>query len=183
MANRPHVLDDVDYELLALVQEDWDRGSAELSEALAKRGHKLGGNACHNRIVALQESGHIKKRCAILNPAAKELGVSQICFMIVKIPVKSKENVEQFIEAASTNEAVVEVYSMLGLCDYLLKVRVKNLAEAEEISQVIGGTIAEIQTFGAGKTHKETTAVRIPRHDPATAVSGEVVAMSSKVRR
>ncbi len=85
--------------------------------------------------------------------------------MIVKMYEHDDASTKFFISQAQEEDAVLEVHEMTGLCDYLLKVRVLNVAEATKISQRLSQTkektIADIQTYPAGNTFKETTSIRI----------------------
>jgi hypothetical protein len=51
---------------------------------------------------------------------------------------------------------------MTGICDYLMKVRVGNMAEATRLSQKLASKVANIHTHAAGESRKEGTAIPLP---------------------
>lgn len=157
--NTNQVLDDIDYDILSIMQDDCTKTSVSLSKELKKRGISLSAAACGRRVDSLNERGYVQRNCAILDP--EKFGQNQLCFMLVKMHTQDQESIEEFISSARKEDTVLEIYEMTGLCDYLMKVRVVNLAEALRLSQRLGGKIADIQTYGAGGFRKETTAIRL----------------------
>jgi len=159
-------LDETDFFLLSIVQEDCTKTAVEISKALREKAKEagdenlaIGSAACGQRMNALNESGHIKKNCSILDP--EKFGLHQLCFMLVKMHSQDAESLEDFLSVAMAEDTIQDIYEMTGICDYLLKVRVVNIAEATKLSQKLSRTIADIQTYPAGGTLKETTAIRL----------------------
>jgi len=154
-----HVLDDIDYGLLTALQENCNQTSVSLSKELKRLGMSLSAAACGRRIDALIKGGFIQKHCAILDP--EKFGQNQLCFMLVRMHSQDQDSINEFLSSASKENTVLEIWEMTGLCDYLMKTRVTNLAEALRLSQRLAGRVADIQTFGAGAFRKETTAIRL----------------------
>lgn len=158
-----HHLDEKDCAILEILQENCSYTDVEISKILSEKSISLGPAACGNRIEALNQRGFIRKSCSILDH--EKFNLHQLCFMIVKMYEHDDASTKFFISQAQEEDAVLEVHEMTGLCDYLLKVRVLNVAEATKISQRLSQTkektIADIQTYPAGNTFKETTSIRI----------------------
>ncbi|SRR5579862_6327738 len=159
---RQHKLDDIDYLLLSILQQDCTQKPEQLSEALKAQSngkHAIGAAACRNRIDTLEEHGFISRYCAILNPNMFKR--DQVSFMLVRAAVRSEEALERFIKSARADESVLELHAVSGSCDYVLKVRVANAAEAQKLSKKLGVDVASIESLTGGETYKETTAIKL----------------------
>jgi DNA-binding Lrp family transcriptional regulator len=156
-----HVIDEIDFAILRHLQENSNRTYASISRALKKDGFEIQGPAVGNRIDTLRQRGYIAKECAIVD--YKKFGAGQMYLMLAKVPDKSGQNVQNFIEAASEIWDIMEVHETMGQYDYLLKVLVSELKEATTISLKLAKLGAVIETLSVNETMKSTTALRIPR--------------------
>jgi Lrp/AsnC family transcriptional regulator len=121
-------LDDTDRRLLEILQKD-----AGLSlEAIGEAVH-LSRNACWRRIRALEASGVISGRVALLDP--DKLGLSLSVFILVRTSEHSEHWQEQFRAATRDLPEILGVYRMTGELDYLIRARVANMAAYDRLYQ------------------------------------------------
>jgi Lrp/AsnC family leucine-responsive transcriptional regulator len=103
---------------------------------------------------------YIVANCSILDPA--KFGLGQMCFMLVEMRSQDQDSVSEFLKLAESDDSVLEIHEMTGICDYLMKVRVGNMAEATRLSQKLASKVANIHTHAAGESRKEGTAIPLP---------------------
>ena len=115
------MLDKTDVKILTLLQEDCTRPVAEIGKLVG-----LSTTPCWRRIQKLEQSGVIRQRAAILDPAKVEVGVT--VFVSIKTDQHSLDWLERFHAVVVEFEEVVEFYRMSGEVDYLLRVVVPDIA-------------------------------------------------------
>lgn len=148
------MLDEMDLKILALLQEDCTRPVAEIGKAIG-----LSTTPCWRRIQKLEETGYIKSRVAVLDPARVNAGVT--VFVSIKTDTHSLAWLEKFHQAVIDFPEVVEFYRMSGDVDYLLRVVVPDIAAYDIfykklISRV---EIAKVSSAFAMERIKYTTAL------------------------
>ena len=114
-------LDEADIRILGVLQHD-----ASLSIASVASEVHMSQNACWRRVKRLEESGVIAKRVTLLNPEA--LGLALTVFVSMRASEHSEEWLESLKAVIRDIPEVVEFYRMTGDVDYLLKLRVANMA-------------------------------------------------------
>lgn len=119
-------LDDADIRILGILQED-----ATLSIANVAVKANMSQNACWRRIKRLEESGVISKRVTILDASA--LGLDLTVFVSMRASEHSEAWLDMLNAAVRDIPEVVEFYRMTGDVDYLLKVRVENMAAYDAV--------------------------------------------------
>jgi len=152
---RKHVLNEYDYAILQLLQEDSNRPDTRISNLLAQRGLTLKSGSVGSHIAALRQNGYIRKTTAILNYA--KFGAELLAFLTVQLLDKTKA--DTFVAAAVADKDVMEVHSILGEIDYILKVRVADIYEAQKISQRLQSSYARIVTHAVSDSPKDTTEI------------------------
>ena len=110
----------MDLKILALLQEDCTRPVAEIGKAIG-----VSTTPCWRRIQKLEETGYIKSRVAVLDPAKVNAGVT--VFVSIKTDTHSLAWLETFHKAVVDFPEVVEFYRMSGDVDYLLRVVVPDI--------------------------------------------------------
>ena len=115
-------MDKVDRKLLTLLQENASLSLTELSEAV-----NLTTTPCWKRLKRLEDSGILRQRVALLDPA--KVGLSFTAFVQIKTSNHSKEWYHHFVEAISDLPEVMEFYRMAGEYDYMMKVVVADMAD------------------------------------------------------
>lgn len=115
------MLDRIDRKILNLLQKD---ASLPLEEIASRV--NLSKTPCWNRIKKLEKDGVIKQRVAILDPAKIDLGTT--VFLMLQAREHTAEWMERFSETVAAMPQVVACYRMSGSIDYLIQIRVKDVA-------------------------------------------------------
>jgi len=152
-------LDGTDLRILALLQENAERSISDIAEAI-----HLSQNACWRRIRQLEEQGYILKRVALLD--AGKLGAGMTVFVMVRAGEHSQEWLERFADAVRKIPEIVEFYRMTGEVDYLIKIRVADIAGYDRVyKQLIrSAPLTDVSGAFAMEELKHTTAIPLPIH-------------------
>jgi Lrp/AsnC family transcriptional regulator len=150
-------LDPTDLAILALLQEDADRSLQDIANAV-----NLSPNPCWRRIQKMEETGIIKKRVALLD--ATKLGVGLTVFVQVRAAEHSEAWLEDFAAAVQTIPEIVDFYRMTGEVDYLIKMRVADMAGYDRAyKKLIGAArLGDCSASFAMEEIKTTTAIPLP---------------------
>ena len=152
-------LDRFDIALLAALQED---GRLTNDALAAKVG--LSASQCSRRRSALEVDGTIERYGALLS--AKALGLAVTAFVQVTLSTHSPQNSKRFQTLIDTLDEVQEAYSLTGEADYLVKMRVTDLAALSRILNDVllpHGSVARVRSSIVLERLKETP--RLPlRH-------------------
>lgn len=114
-------LDRYDRAILDLLQRDATLGINEVAERI-----KLSPTPCWRRIQRLEQSGHIRKRVALLDQEKLNVGVT--VFVSIRTSQHNVAWFERFEAAIASIPEVMEFYRISGEVDYLLKVVVPDIA-------------------------------------------------------
>lgn len=150
------MIDDIDRRLLGLLQRD-----ASLSvDALADMVH-LSRNACWRRVKRLEADGVIQKRVALLDPGA--LGLALQVFVLIRTNDHSATWLAAFRSAVRQMPEIVAAQRMTGDLDYVLRVRVADVAAYDAFYQrlIEKVQIADVSASFVMEDIKETTALPI----------------------
>jgi Lrp/AsnC family transcriptional regulator len=152
-------LDGTDLRILAILQENSERSISEIADAI-----HLSQNACWRRIRQLEEGGYILKRVALLD--AVKLGAGMTVFVMVRAGQHSQEWLERFADAVRKIPEIVEFYRMTGEVDYLIKIRVADIAGYDRVyKQLIrSAPLNDVSGAFAMEELKHTTAIPLPPH-------------------
>ena len=151
-------LDRIDRRLLALLQQD---GRASVSQ-LAKEVN-LTVTPTLERIRRLEANGFIHGYFAHLN--ARRLGLSLLAYIEVSLDRTTPEAFDRFKEMVNVHDEIMECHMVAGGFDYLLKVRVKDMASyrtllGEQIAAVRG--VQQTHSYFVMEEVKSTHRVGIP---------------------
>lgn len=151
------MINDIDYQILKIIQQD-----ARISNAEIARQVGLAPSAVLERVKKLEERGIIRGYAAELNAA--ELGYGLTAFVAVRTNDCCVET-DKFL---SEIPEVLEVHDVAGEDSYLLKVRVKNTKDLarllrERLKNV--PNVASTKTTIVLQTIKETTALPIAQSE------------------
>ena len=148
--------DAIDRKLLRAIQQDSSRSIAELAETV-----HLSVNACWRRLKRFEEQGVIRARVALLD--ADRLGLRLTAFVSIRTNQHSPDWLERFASGVEAIPEVVEFYRMSGDVDYLLKVRLTDIADWDRVYKAIiaHGPIADVSSAFAMEEIKLTTALPI----------------------
>jgi Lrp/AsnC family transcriptional regulator, leucine-responsive regulatory protein len=134
-------LDRIDRQLLRALQAD---GRAPLTQ-LAREVH-LSVTPCTERVRRLESQGYIRGYYAQLDP--DKLGRSLLAYIQVQLDRTTPDVFERFKQAALGSEEIMECQMVAGGFDYLVKVRVRDMAAYRKF---LGERIACIR--GVMQTH------------------------------
>jgi Lrp/AsnC family transcriptional regulator len=150
-------LDPTDFSILALLQEDASLSLQHIADAV-----HLSQNATWRRIDQMQKAGIIKKRVALLD--ATRLGVGLTVFVQVRAAEHSEAWLAEFAAAVQTIPEITEFYRMTGEVDYLIKMRVADMAGYDRAyKKLIGAArLGDCSASFAMEEIKTTTAIPLP---------------------
>jgi len=114
-------LDALDIKILNLLQRDATMPLAEISSQVG-----LSSTPCWRRIQKLEEAGVIRKRVALLDRAALNVGVT--VFVAIRTQQHNARWLRDFARAVSGFPEVVDCYRMAGDIDYLLRLVLPDIA-------------------------------------------------------
>ncbi len=134
-------LDRTDRKILEILQRDGRIANADL----AKEVH-LSPTPTLERVRRLERDGFIEKYVALLNPQKME--ASLIAFVEVSLDRTTEDVLGKFAEAARRTEEISECHLVGGGFDYLLKVRVQDMAA---FRRFLGTSLASLP--GLRQTH------------------------------
>lgn len=121
-------IDDIDRRILTELQRSADLPLDQLGERVG-----LSRNACWRRVKAMEVSGIIRKRVALLD--AERLGFGLTVFMQIKAAAHDADWLERFARATKTMPEVQAVYRMTGELDYLIRARVADMKGYDRLYQ------------------------------------------------
>jgi Lrp/AsnC family transcriptional regulator len=147
-------MDRYDEQILAALQEDASLPVAELAEKVG-----LTSTPCWRRVQKLEESGVIRKRVALLDPAKLNVGVT--VFVSVRTSQHSVKWLKSFHGLVASIPEVTEFYRMAGDTDYLLRVVVPDIAAYDRVYKKLiqGAELADVSSSFAMEQIKYTTAL------------------------
>ena len=149
---RGSILDEIDFKLLALLQEDGRTSQHDLSEAVG-----LSSPATGERLRKLEERGMIRGFTAVLDP--KLLGRDVTAFIAVGID--GSRYYVGFVDGAKRHPDVLECHAITGQGSHLLKVRTRDTSTLERL-------LAEIQSWPG--VHWTTTSIVLSAHKETMAI-------------
>ena len=115
-------LDTLDYKILNILQEDNTIAIKDLAERIG-----LSFTPTYERVKSLKNNGIIKKYVAIVD--REKVGYELVAYCNVTIKNKSVEILRDFEEKLNKCPEIVEVVSVSGVYDYMIKIVTKNIKE------------------------------------------------------
>lgn len=156
-------LDAIDLKILDELQRD-----GRLSNVALARSVGLSPTPCTERVRALEAAGIIAGYAARLDAERLDLGL--LVFIEIAIDRTSQDAFDQFAAAMTRIPQVQECYMVAGGFDYLVKVRVPDMAAYREflgevLSKVPG--IRETRSYAVMERVKESAAVDLSHMNAA----------------
>lgn len=151
-------LDDIDWKILARLQENARLSNVDLAEAV-----HLSPSPCLNRVRSLEASGIIDRYVTLLDPL--EVGLTVSVFINVTLERQIESALEIFERSIQARPEVMECYLMTGDADYLLRVVVPDVQALERfildfLTRIPG--VGNIRSSFALKQVKYQTALPLP---------------------
>lgn len=149
-------MDDTNRKILRILQADATVPVAEIAEKVG-----LSTTPCWRRIQALERSGLIQRRVALLD--RKKLNVGVTVFVRLKTSQHTYEWLAGFAKAVADIEEVVEFYRMSGDVDYLLKIVVPDIDSYDAVYKrlIKSAPLSDVSSSFAMEEIKHTTAVPV----------------------
>lgn len=114
-------LDTMDHRILTLLQKDATQSVDAISEQVA-----LSRNACWRRIKAMETSGVIRARVALLDPV--KLGCPLTVMVLIRTDHHSDTWRKDFAAVVAALPEITSAQRMTGELDYVLTVRLADMA-------------------------------------------------------
>lgn len=147
-------MDTQDKKLLRLMQENAALSVAELAEQVG-----MSKSACWRRIQKFEDSGLIRQRVTLLEPA--KLGLGLTVFVSIRTNQHNAAWAQKFNEVVQSVEGVLEVYRLGGQIDYLLKAVVADMPGYDRLYQkLIDADLFDVTASFVMEEIKHTT--RLP---------------------
>ncbi len=121
-------MDNFDRKILDILQHDASLPIETIAERVA-----LSRNACWRRIKALEKAGIITRRIALVDPAAVGAGLS--AFIMIRTNRHEPDWIDAFNRAVQDIPEIVGVYRTSGDIDYIVRVRMADMAAYDRIYQ------------------------------------------------
>ncbi|WP_141925526.1 Lrp/AsnC family transcriptional regulator [Haloactinospora alba] len=156
--NRQNSLDDVDYLLLGMLQEDATRSLNELGAAAG-----VSASAVQRRLVRLRAMNVIDSQVAVLDKAAVGIGFTAVT--LVELVDDAEANHGAFREYARAEPQVQQCYAIVGQWDYVVVLVTADLAANRELSLrlfVESGLVRRYETLPTSEAVKYGLALPFP---------------------
>ncbi|MEM6621633.1 MAG: Lrp/AsnC family transcriptional regulator [Pseudomonadota bacterium] len=121
-------LDEFDRAILRHLQKDAAISLEQLADKVA-----LSRNACWRRVKRLEADGIIRARVALVDPGRVDLGLS--VYVLVRTNRHDPEWLGAFRQAIGQMPEIVGAHRMTGELDYVLRVRVADMAAYDRFYQ------------------------------------------------
>lgn len=148
---------DTHRELLRAIQEDAALTLEQLAEKIS-----VSHSTLWRRLRELEAKEIIRSRVTILDPG--KAGFTVCAFVYVNIVSHSNKNRRAFETLVKSTPEILECFSITGPHDYLLKIRVKDIAAYEFILMekiLAHEAVASASSNIALREHKSTTALPV----------------------
>jgi len=147
-------IDDIDRRILQILQADTTLPLEDIGARV-----NLSRNAVWRRIRAMEASGLIRARVALLDPGRLGLGLQ--VFITLRTADHSPDWLERFARATADLPQITGVYRMTGDIDYLIRARVADMADYDALYQRLIRRVAlsDVSASFVMEEIKDTTAL------------------------
>jgi Lrp/AsnC family transcriptional regulator len=119
-------LDDTDLKILEILQRDSTTPSSKLASLVG-----MSQSPTWRRVVALEQSGAIKKRIAVLDRHA--LGLGFMVYVLIRLKDQSQKTVDRFRSAVRSIPEILNCHMLMGDIDFLMLIITKDLESYHEL--------------------------------------------------
>ena len=158
MADNNLQLDSIDWAILAELQRDAAQPVHAIGEKVG-----LSTNPCWRRIRRLEDAGVIAGRVALVD--ADTIGLATTVFVSIRTKQHDADWLAAFAAAIEGIDEVIECHRMAGDIDYMLKLRVPDIAGYDRIYQRLIARVpglADVTASFSMEEMKYTTALPRP---------------------
>jgi Lrp/AsnC family transcriptional regulator len=149
-------MDETDLKILRILQADSTISMVDLALKVG-----LSHTPCWRRVKQLEESGAIRGRAVLLDPAIMGLSVNVLAN--IKLKAHDEETLEAFEQAALARPEIVECFVTSGDSDYAVRIVVRSIDDYEHLLKKVllhFPGVASVNSHFALKCVKNTT--RLP---------------------
>lgn len=136
-------MDHIDIKILTLLQKDCTTSVKDIAKEVG-----LSYTPTYERIKHMDESGVIKHRVSILDP--KKIGINLFAYCNVVLKEQSKNALFEFEKSVSSHPEVMEILSLSGVYDYMLKIAAKDISSYNDF---IVNKLANTPNIGQYHSH------------------------------
>lgn len=157
MTKKPK-LDDIDYKILEVIQEDGKISNLNLSKQIG-----LSPAPTLERVKKLENSELIKSYHAELDNEA--LGLNLNALIQVTLVRQQNDAAENFLERCQRIPEILEIYQVTGNFDFQLKVMTKDILDFERLireEMSLMEEVSHMQTLVVLRQHKKSK--KLPLH-------------------
>ncbi len=133
----------IDIHILNILQKDCTVSVKEIAKEVG-----LSYTPTYERIKHMEESGTIKQRVVILDPP--KIGINLFAYCNIVLKEQSKTALKNFETSVSKLPEVMEVLSLSGVYDYMLKIASKDI---NSYNDFIVNKLADIPNIGQYHSH------------------------------
>ena len=133
----------IDINILNILQKDCTVSVKEIAKEVG-----LSYTPTYERIKHMEESGTIKQRVVILEPS--KIGINLFAYCNIVLKEQSKTALMDFETSVSKLPEVMEVLSLSGVYDYMLKIASKDI---NTYNDFIVNKLADIPNIGQYHSH------------------------------
>lgn len=147
-------IDEIDLKILTELQMDGSLSVDSLSERVS-----LSRNACWRRVKAMEESGVIKGRVALVE--AEDVGCGLTAFIFVKTANHDPDWLSKFRTAVAALPEIVGVFRTSGDLDYVLKAHIADVKAYDLLYQRLISRVplSDVSASFVMEAIKDTTAL------------------------
>jgi Lrp/AsnC family transcriptional regulator len=147
-------LDTIDQRILTILQSDATQSVDAISDRVA-----LSRNACWRRIKALEASGIIRARVALLDPI--KIGCPLTALVLIRTEHHSDKWRKDFATAIAALPEIISAQRMTGDLDYVLRVRLTDVAAYDLFYKCLTSriSVSDISASFVMEDIKDTTAL------------------------
>lgn len=152
--NMKQELDTIDQRILTILQSDATQSVDAISDRVA-----LSRNACWRRIKALEASGIIRARVALLDPI--KIGCPLTALVLIRTEHHSDKWRKDFATAIAALPEIISAQRMTGDLDYVLRVRLTDVAAYDLFYKRLTSriSVSDISASFVMEDIKDTTAL------------------------
>jgi len=131
-------MDNIDIKILNILQKDCMISYKDIANKVG-----LSYSPTYERIRLMEEAGIIKSRVTILDP--NKIGIKLFVYCNITLKEQSKKSLLDFEKAVSKIPEIMEVISLSGVYDYMLKIATTDI---EAYNNFIMNKLANIPNIG-----------------------------------
>ena len=171
-------MDHMDRQIVSFLQEDATVTVAEIASRIG-----LSPSSCWKRIQRLETSGTIERRVALLSPAKVGCGVS--AYILIQAREHSADQQATLAHIIDAMPEIVEFYRVAGNIDYMLRIRVPDIAAYDAVYKKLTTVLSihVVSGYFVLEEIKATTAVPLyfdAEHEGAFASNGILSSPATK---